>query len=253
MNWQGIRAIYRAEMARTRRTLMQSIIAPVISTSLYFVVFGSAIGSRISDVNGIGYGSFIVPGLVMLSLLSPSISNASFGIYFPRFTGTIYEILSAPVSYWEIVIAYVGAAASKSILLGVIILATAGLFVPLHILHPFWMVLFLVLTAVTFSLFGFVIGIWADSFEKLQLVPLLIITPLTFLGGSFYSVDMLPPAWRVVTLFNPIVYLISGFRWSFYGIADVHVWISLAATALFLVILLAIVAWMFRTGYKLKN
>ena len=204
MNWQGIRAIYRAEMARTRRTLMQSIIAPVISTSLYFVVFGSAIGSRISDVNGIGYGSFIVPGLVMLSLLSQSISNASFGIYFPRFTGTIYEILSAPVSYWEIVIAYVGAAASKSILLGVIILATAGLFVPLHILHPFWMVLFLVLTSVTFSLFGFVIGIWADSFEKLQLVPLLIITPLTFLGGSFYSVDMLPPAWRVVTLFNPI-------------------------------------------------
>ncbi|NTX27500.1 ABC transporter permease [Burkholderia pyrrocinia] len=253
MNLQGIRAIYRAEMARTRRTLMQSIIAPVISTSLYFVVFGSAIGSRISDVNGIGYGSFIVPGLVMLSLLSQSISNASFGIYFPRFTGTIYEILSAPVSYWEIVIAYVGAAASKSLLLGVIILATAGLFVPLHILHPFWMVLFLVLTAITFSLFGFVIGIWADSFEKLQLVPLLIITPLTFLGGSFYSVDMLPPAWRIVTLFNPIVYLISGFRWSFYGLADVHVWISLAATGLFLVILLAIVAWMFRTGYKLKN
>ncbi|AOI86529.1 ABC transporter permease [Burkholderia cepacia] len=253
MNLHGIRAIYRAEMARTRRTLMQSIIAPVISTSLYFVVFGSAIGSRISDVNGIGYGSFIVPGLVMLSLLSQSISNASFGIYFPRFTGTIYEILSAPVSYWEIVIAYVGAAASKSILLGVIILATAGLFVPLHILHPFWMVLFLVLTAVTFSLFGFVIGIWADSFEKLQLVPLLIITPLTFLGGSFYSVDMLPPVWRVITLFNPIVYLVSGFRWSFYGLADVHVWISLAATGLFLVILLAIVAWMFRTGYKLKN
>ncbi|MDW9248980.1 ABC transporter permease [Burkholderia cepacia] len=253
MNLHGIRAIYRAEMARTRRTLMQSIIAPVISTSLYFVVFGSAIGSRISDVNGIGYGSFIVPGLVMLSLLSQSISNASFGIYFPRFTGTIYEILSAPVSYWEIVIAYVGAAASKSILLGMIILATAGLFVPLHILHPFWMVLFLVLTAVTFSLFGFVIGIWADSFEKLQLVPLLIITPLTFLGGSFYSVDMLPPAWRVITLFNPIVYLVSGFRWSFYGLADVHVWISLAATGLFLVILLAIVAWMFRTGYKLKN
>ncbi|MBN3835375.1 ABC transporter permease [Burkholderia sp. Ac-20344] len=252
-NFHGIRVIYRAEMARTRRTLMQSIIAPVISTSLYFVVFGSAIGSRISDVNGIGYGSFIVPGLVMLSLLSQSISNASFGIYFPRFTGTIYEILSAPVSYWEIVIAYVGAAASKSILLGVIILATAGLFVPLHILHPFWMVLFLVLTAVTFSLFGFVIGIWADSFEKLQLVPLLIITPLTFLGGSFYSVDMLPPAWRVVTLFNPIVYLVSGFRWSFYGIADVHVGVSLGATSLFLVILLAIVAWMFRTGYKLKN
>ncbi|KVH41502.1 ABC transporter permease [Burkholderia diffusa] len=252
-NFQGIRAIYRAEMARTRRTLMQSVIAPVISTSLYFVVFGSAIGSRISDVNGIGYGSFIVPGLVMLSLLSQSISNASFGIYFPRFTGTIYEILSAPVSYWEIVIAYVGAAASKSLLLGLIILATAGLFVPLHILHPFWMVLFLVLTSITFSLFGFVIGIWADSFEKLQLVPLLIITPLTFLGGSFYSVDMLPPAWRIVTLFNPIVYLISGFRWSFYGLADVHVGISLAATSLFLAILLAIVAWMFRTGYKLKN
>ncbi|MCR4469946.1 MULTISPECIES: ABC transporter permease [unclassified Burkholderia] len=253
MNLHGIRAIYRAEMARTRRTLMQSIIAPVISTSLYFVVFGSAIGSRISDVNGIGYGSFIVPGLVMLSLLSQSISNASFGIYFPRFTGTIYEILSAPVSYWEIVIAYVGAAASKSLLLGLIILATAGLFVPLHILHPFWMVLFLVLTSITFSLFGFVIGIWADSFEKLQLVPLLIITPLTFLGGSFYSVDMLPPAWRIVTLFNPIVYLISGFRWSFYGLADVHVGISLAATSLFLAILLAVVAWMFRTGYKLKN
>ncbi|MGS0894628.1 ABC transporter permease [Burkholderia stagnalis] len=253
MNLQAIRAIYSAEMARTRRTLMQSIIAPVISTSLYFVVFGSAIGSRISDVNGIGYGSFIVPGLVMLSLLSQSISNASFAIYFPRFTGTIYEILSAPVSYWEIVVAYVGAAASKSVLLGVIILATAGLFVPLHILHPFWMVLFLVLTSITFSLFGFVIGIWADSFEKLQLVPLLIITPLTFLGGSFYSVDMLPPVWRVVTLFNPIVYLISGFRWSFYGLADVHVGISLAATSLFLVILLVIVAWMFRTGYKLKN
>ncbi|WP_322064421.1 ABC transporter permease [Burkholderia ubonensis] len=253
MNFQAIRAIYRAEMARTRRTLMQSIIAPVISTSLYFVVFGSAIGSRISDVNGIGYGSFIVPGLVMLSLLSQSISNASFGIYFPRFTGTIYEILSAPVSYWEVVIAYVGAAASKSMLLGLIILATAGLFVPLHILHPFWMVLFLVLTSITFSLFGFVIGIWADSFEKLQLVPLLIITPLTFLGGSFYSVDMLPPAWRIVTLFNPIVYLISGFRWSFYGLADVHVGISLGATTLFLAVLLAIVAWIFRTGYRLRN
>ncbi len=253
MNLHAIRAIYRAEMARTRRTLMQSIIAPVISTSLYFVVFGSAIGSRISNVNGIGYGSFIVPGLVMLSLLSQSISNASFGIYFPRFTGTIYELLSAPVSYWEIVVAYVGAAASKSILLGLIILATASLFVPLHVLHPVWMALFLVLTSVTFSLFGFVIGIWADSFEKLQLVPLLIITPLTFLGGSFYSVDMLPPFWRIVTLFNPIVYLISGFRWSFYGIADVHVGISLGATTLFLGVLLAIVAWIFRTGYRLKN
>lgn len=253
MNLYAISAIYRAEMARTRRTLMQSIIAPVISTSLYFVVFGSAIGSRISAVNGIGYGSFIVPGLVMLSILSQSISNASFGIYFPRFTGTIYELLSAPVSYWEIVVAYVGAAASKSILLGAIILATASLFVPLHVLHPFWMVMFLVLTSVTFSLFGFVIGIWADSFEKLQLVPLLIITPLTLLGGSFYSVDMLPPFWRIVTLFNPIVYLISGFRWSFYGLADVHVGISLGATALFLVVLLAIVAWIFRTGYRLKN
>lgn len=253
MNLYAISAIYRAEMARTRRTLMQSIIAPVISTSLYFVVFGSAIGSRISAVNGIGYGSFIVPGLVMLSILSQSISNASFGIYFPRFTGTIYELLSAPVSYWEIVVAYVGAAASKSILLGAIILATASLFVPLHVLHPFWMVMFLVLTSVTFSLFGFVIGIWADSFEKLQLVPLLIITPLTFLGGSFYSVDMLPPFWRIVTLFNPIVYLISGFRWSFYGLADVHVGISLGATSLFLVLLLAIVAWIFRTGYRLKN
>ena len=253
MNLYAISAIYRAEMARTRRTLMQSIIAPVISTSLYFVVFGSAIGSRISAVNGIGYGSFIVPGLVMLSILSQSISNASFGIYFPRFTSTIYELLSAPVSYWEIVVAYVGAAASKSILLGAIILATASLFVPLHVLHPFWMVMFLVLTSVTFSLFGFVIGIWADSFEKLQLVPLLIITPLTFLGGSFYSVDMLPPFWRIVTLFNPIVYLISGFRWSFYGLADVHVGISLGATALFLVVLLAIVAWIFRTGYRLKN
>lgn len=253
MNLYAISAIYRAEMARTRRTLMQSIIAPVISTSLYFVVFGSAIGSRISAVNGIGYGSFIVPGLVMLSILSQSISNASFGIYFPRFTGTIYELLSAPVSYWEIVVAYVGAAASKSILLGAIILATASLFVPLHVLHPFWMVMFLVLTSVTFSLFGFVIGIWADSFEKLQLVPLLIITPLTFLGGSFYSVDMLPPFWRIVTLFNTIVYLISGFRWSFYGLADVHVGISLGATALFLVVLLAIVAWIFRTGYRLKN
>lgn len=253
MNLYAISAIYRAEMARTRRTLMQSIIAPVISTSLYFVVFGSAIGSRISAVNGIGYGSFIVPGLVMLSILSQSISNASFGIYFPRFTVTIYELLSAPVSYWEIVVAYVGAAASKSILLGAIILATASLFVPLHVLHPFWMVMFLVLTSVTFSLFGFVIGIWADSFEKLQLVPLLIITPLTFLGGSFYSVDMLPPFWRIVTLFNPIVYLISGFRWSFYGLADVHVGISLGATALFLVVLLAIVAWIFRTGYRLKN
>ncbi len=253
MNFHALRAIYRAEMGRTRRTLMQSVIAPVISTALYFVVFGSAIGSRISDVNGIGYGSFIVPGLIMLSLLSQSIANASFAIYFPRFIGTIYELLSAPVSYWEIVSAYVGASATKSLVLGLIILATATLFVPLQILHPFWMVLFLVLTSVTFSLFGFVIGIWADSFEKLQVVPLLIITPLTFLGGSFYSVDMLPPAWRVVALFNPIVYLISGFRWSFYGLADVHVGLSLAATLLFLAILLGVAAWIFRTGYRLKH
>ncbi|MBU9383706.1 ABC transporter permease [Burkholderia gladioli] len=252
-NFHAIRAIYRAEMARTARTLTQSIIAPVISTSLYFVVFGSAIGSRISAVNRISYGSFIVPGLVMLSLLSQSISNASFGIYFPRFTGTIYEVLSAPVSYWEIVAAYVGAAATKSVILGVIILITASLFVPMHILHPAWMVLFLVLTSITFSLFGFVIGIWADSFEKLSLVPLLIVTPLTFLGGSFYSVDMLPPFWRVVTLFNPIVYLVSGFRWAFFGLADVHVGISLAMTLAFLVALLFVVAWIFRTGYRLKK
>ncbi|WP_186080734.1 ABC transporter permease [Burkholderia gladioli] len=252
-NFHAIRAIYRAEMARTARTLTQSIIAPVISTSLYFVVFGSAIGSRISAVNGISYGSFIVPGLVMLSLLSQSISNASFGIYFPRFTGTIYEVLSAPVSYWEIVAAYVGAAATKSVILGVIILITASLFVPMNILHPAWMVLFLVLTSITFSLFGFVIGIWADSFEKLSLVPLLIVTPLTFLGGSFYSVDMLPPFWRVVTLFNPIVYLVSGFRWAFFGLADVHVGISLAMTLAFLVALLFVVAWIFRTGYRLKK
>ncbi|MFL9874404.1 ABC transporter permease [Paraburkholderia megapolitana] len=253
MNIHAMRAIYRFEMARTWRTVMQSIIAPVISTSLYFVVFGSAIGSRISQVGGISYGSFIVPGLVMLSLLSQSISNASFGIYFPRFTGTIYELLSAPVSYAEIAISYVGAAATKSIILGLIILATAALFVPLQIQHPFWMILFLVLTAVTFSLFGFIIGIWADGFEKLQLVPLLIITPLTFLGGSFYSVDMLPPFWRIVTLFNPIVYLVSGFRWSFYGLADVHVGVSLGMTVVFLAVLMAVVAWIFKTGYRLKT
>ncbi|GAB7534842.1 ABC transporter permease [Burkholderia sp. 3C] len=253
INLHAIRAIYRAEMARTLRTLTQSIIAPVISTSLYFVVFGSAIGSRISSVNGISYGSFIVPGLVMLSLLSQSISNASFGIYFPRFTGTIYEVLSAPVSYWEIVTAYVGAAATKSVILGVIILITASLFVPMHILHPGWMVLFLILTSITFSLFGFVIGIWADGFEKLSLVPMLIVTPLTFLGGSFYSVDMLPPFWRIVSLFNPIVYLVSGFRWAFFGLADVHVGISLAMTLGFLVVLLFVVSWIFRTGYRLKK
>src|SRR3954453_8617367 len=227
MNLQAIRAIYLFEMSRTRRTLLQSIVSPVISTSLYFVVFGAAIGSRIQQIEGISYGAFIVPGLIMLSLLTQSISNASFGIYFPRFPGTIYELLSAPISYLEIVISYVGAAATKSLLLGIIILATAGLFVPLQIQHPFWMVLFLVLTAVTFSLLGFIIGIWADGFEKLQLVPLLIVTPLTFLGGSFYSINMLPPFWQTVSLFNPVVYLISRFRWAFNGIADVRIEISL--------------------------
>jgi ABC-2 type transport system permease protein len=252
MNIYAIRAIYKFEMARTRRTLMQSIIAPVISTSLYFVVFGSAIGSRIPQVGGISYGAFIVPGLVMLSLLTQSISNASFGIYFPKFTGTIYELLSAPVSYIEIVVSYVGAAATKSIVLGLIILATSALFVPLHIQHPWWMILFLVLTSVTFSLFGFIIGIWADGFEKLQLIPLLIITPLTFLGGSFYAIAMLPPFWQTVSLFNPVVYLISGFRWSFYRISDVSVGVSLSMTVFFLAISLAVVAWIFRTGYRLK-
>ncbi|MBS1173466.1 MAG: yadH [Proteobacteria bacterium] len=252
MNLHAIRAIYRFEMARTGRTLLQSIVSPVISTSLYFVVFGAAIGSRIAEIDGISYGAFIVPGLIMLSLLTQSVSNASFGIYFPKFTGTIYELLSAPVSYLEIVVSYVGAAATKSILLGLIILATAGLFVPLQVAHPVWMMLFLVLTAVTFSLFGFIIGIWADNFEKLQLVPLLIITPLTFLGGSFYSINMLPPVWRSISLFNPVVYLVSGFRWSFYGSADVSVGISLAMTAAFLAAFLAIVAWIFRTGYRLK-
>ena len=253
MNLHAVRAIYRFEMARAGRTLLQSIVSPVISTSLYFVVFGSAIGSRIQEVGGIGYGSFIVPGLIMLSLLTQSVSNASFGIYFPRFTGTIYELLSAPVSYLEIVVSYVGAAATKSIILGLIILATAALFVPLQIMHPAWMVLFLVLTAVTFSLLGFIIGVWADGFEKLQLVPLLIVTPLTFLGGSFYSIDMLPPFWQKVTLFNPVVYLVSGFRWSFYGIADVSVPVSLGMTVVFLAVFMAIVARIFRTGYRLKS
>lgn len=253
MNLYAIRAIYMSEMARTGRTLMQSILSPVISTSLYFVVFGAALGSRIEQIDGVSYGAFIVPGLIMLSLLTQSISNASMGIYFPKFIGTIYELLSAPVSYLEIVVAYVGAAASKSIILGAIILATAGLFVPLQVLHPFWMLLFLVLTAVTFSLFGFIIGIWADGFEKLQVIPLLIITPLTFLGGSFYSISMLPPFWQTVALFNPVVYLISGFRWSFYGIADVDVAVSLAMTLVFLAICLAVVAWIFRTGYRLKS
>ncbi|HYH43426.1 MAG TPA: ABC transporter permease [Burkholderiales bacterium] len=253
MNVHAIRAIYVFEMARAGRTLMQSIISPVISTSLYFVVFGAAIGSRFPEVDGISYGAFIVPGLVMLSILTNSLSNASFGIYFPKFTGTIYELLSAPVSYVEIVLSYVGAAATKSIILGLIILATAWLFVPLRIEHPFWMILFLVLTSVTFSLFGFIIGIWADGFEQLQIIPLLIITPLTFLGGSFYSIDMLPPFWQTVSLFNPVVYLISGFRWSFYGIADVSVVLSLAMTVAFLGVTIGIVAWIFRTGYRLKK
>jgi ABC-2 type transport system permease protein len=252
-NIHAVRAIYGFEMARTWRTLMQSIISPVLSTSLYFVVFGAAIGSRIPEVNGVSYGAFIVPGLIMLSLLTQSVANASFGIYFPRFTGTIYELLSAPVSPLEAVLSYVGAAATKAILVGLIILATAALFVPLRIEHPGWMLLFLVLTAVTFSLIGFVIGIWADNFEKLQVIPLLVITPLTFLGGSFYSIDMLPAAWQKVALFNPVVYLVSGFRWSFYGQADVALGWSLGMTTLFLLIALAIVVWIFRTGYRLKT
>lgn len=253
MNIHAIRAIYKFEMARTRRTLMQSIVSPVISTALYFIVFGSAIGSRIPEIDGVSYGAFLVPGLVMLSLLTQSISNASFGIYFPRFTGTIYEVLSAPVSYLEIVASYVGAAATKSIMLGTIIILTASLFVPLQLAHPVWMILFLTLTSVTFSLLGFIIGIWADNFEKLQIVPMLIVTPLTFLGGCFYSVDMLPPFWQTVTLFNPVVYLVSGFRWSFYGLADVSVAISLGMTLFFMLVCLAVVAWIFRTGYGLKR
>ena len=253
MNVHAVRAIYRFEMARARRTLMQSLISPVISTALYFVVFGAAIGGRIPQVEGVSYGAFIVPGLVMLSLLTQSISNASFGIYFPKFVGTIYELLSAPVSYLEIVLAYVGAAATKSVILGLVILATAAFIVPMRIEHPVWMVLFLVLTSVTFSLFGFIIGIWADGFEKLQIIPLLIVTPLTFLGGSFYSINMLPPVWQTVSLFNPVVYLVSGFRWSFYGLADVDVWVSLGMTGVFLGASLAVIAWIFRTGYRLKN
>ena len=252
-NANGVKAIYGFEMARFRRTLFQSLVTPVITTSLYFVVFGAAIGGRMAQIDGVPYGSFIVPGLVMLALFTESLNNASFGIYLPKFTGTIYELLSAPVSYFEIVLSYVGAAATKSVVLGLIILATAGLFVPLHIAHPVWMMVFLLLTAVTFSLLGFIIGIWADGFEKLQLVPLLIITPLTFLGGSFYSIDMLPPFWQKVTLFNPVVYLISGFRWSFYGLSDVSVSLSLAMTLVFMTICLAIVAWIFKTGYRLKT
>jgi ABC-2 type transport system permease protein len=253
MNLQAIRAIYMFEMSRTRRTLLQSIVSPVISTSLYFVVFGAAIGSRITEIEGISYGAFIVPGLIMLTLLQQSVTNASFGIYFPRFVGTIYEILSAPISYLEIVTGYVGAAATKSIIVGLIILATAFFFVPLRIDHPLWMLGFLVLTAITFCLFGFIIGIWADGFEKLQVIPLLVITPLTFLGGSFYSINLLPPFWQKVALVNPVVYLISGFRWSFYGVADVGVGVSLAMTCMFLVICLAIIAWIFKTGYRLRN
>ena len=240
-------------MARALRTLLQSVVTPVMTTSLYFVVFGAAIGSRMTEVNGVAYGSFIVPGLMMLSLLTQSISNASFGIYFPKFTGTVYELLSAPVSSMEIVLAYVGAAATKSIVLGLIILSTAALFVPITILHPLWMIGFLVLTAATFSLFGFIIGLWAKGFEQLQFIPMLVITPLTFLGGAFYSIDTLPPAWRTVTLFNPVVYLISGFRWSFYGTSDVSVGVSLAMTLGFFAVCLAVVAWIFKTGYRLKS
>jgi ABC-2 type transport system permease protein len=253
MNLYAVQAIYMYEMARTGRTLFQSIVSPVISTSLYFIVFGAAIGSRITQIEGVNYGSFIVPGLIMLMLLTQSVTNAAFGIYFPRFVGTIYEMLSAPVSPFEIVLGYVGAAASKSILLGSIILATSGMFVPIHIAHPAWMVAFLVLTAVSFSLFGFILGLWADNFEKLQIVPLLIITPLTFLGGTFYPTSVLPPFWRTITLFNPLVYLISGFRWSFFDIADVHVELSVAITLGFLALCMAIVAWFFKTGYRLKN
>jgi ABC-2 type transport system permease protein len=253
MNLYAIRAIYGFEMSRTRRTLLQSVVSPVIATSLYFVVFGSAIGSRIAEVGGVSYGAFIVPGLIMLTLLQQSVQNASFGIYFPRFIGTIYEILSAPVSALEIVIGYVGAAATKSILLALLILATSALFVPVRIEHPLVMVAFLLLTAVTFSLLGFIIGIWADNFEKLQLVPLLIITPLTFLGGTFYSIEVLPPFWRWVSLLNPVVYLVNGFRWSFFGNADVHVGLCLALTLVFLAACLAIVWWIFRTGYRLKS
>jgi len=253
MNVYAVKAIYLFEMARTWRTLLQSIVSPVLSTSLYFVVFGSAIGSRIQEVDGVSYGAFLVPGLIMLSLLTQSLSNASFGIYFPKFTGTIYELLSAPVSIWEVTLGYVGAAASKSIILGLIILATAAVFVPLEIRHPFVMLFFLVLTSVSFSLFGFIIGIWADNFEKLQLIPMLIVTPLVFLGGSFYSISMLPPAWQTVTLFNPVLYLVSGFRWSFYEIADVNIFVSLGMILLFLLICLGLVWWIFKTGYRLKS
>jgi ABC-2 type transport system permease protein len=253
MNFHSIKAIYGFEMARTRRTLMQSVVSPVLSTSLYFVVFGSAIGSRMVEIDGVSYGAFIVPGLTMLSLLNQSISNASFGIYMPKFSGTIYEILSAPISYVEIVLGYVGAAATKSIVLGILILVTARFFVDYEVAHPFWMIGFLSLTAVTFSLFGFILGIWADGFEKLQVVPMMIVTPLTFLGGSFYSIDMLPPIWQKITLLNPVVYLISAFRWSFYGVADVNVTLSVGMTLLFLGVCLVLVRWIFKTGYRLRD
>jgi ABC-2 type transport system permease protein len=253
MNWRAVLAIFNYEMKRFFRTLFQSLISPVISTVLYFIVFGAAIGSRITEIDGVSYGAFIVPGMIMLSLLTQSISNASFGIYFPRFSGTIYEYLSAPVSAMEMVMGFVGAAAAKSILIGLVILATSWFFVPVVVMHPFWMIAFLVLTAVTFSLFGFIIGLWADGFEKLQIIPLLIITPLTFLGGSFYSIKVLPEFWQNVSLFNPVVYLVSGFRWAFYEVADVSLEISLGMTMLFLCICLAIIAWIFRTGYRLKN
>ena len=253
MNIHGIRAIYRFEMARTFRTLAQSIAAPVLTTSLYFIVFGKAIGSRMGDIDGVTYGAFIIPGLVMLSLLNESISNASFGIYMPKWVGTIYELLSAPVSWGEVVVGYVGAAATKSVVLGLLILATARIFVPYEIAHPFWMMAFLVLTAVTFSLFGFIIGLWADNFQKLQIIPTLIVTPLTFLGGAFYSINMLPEFWQKVTLFNPVVYLISGFRWSFYGVADVHLAVSVGMTLCFLVACLTFVWWAFKTGYRLRT
>lgn len=253
MNYIGVWSIYRFEMSRTLRTVGQSVASPVISTALYFVVFGSALGSRIQAINGIPYGAFIVPGLVMLTVLGQSVSNASFGIYFPRFTGTIYEILSAPLSFIEIVLGYVGAAATKSVLIGAIVLATARFFVPLHIAHPLWVIFFLVMTSITFSLLGFIIGIWADGFEKLQIIPLLIITPLTFLGGSFYSIDMLPPFWRQISLFNPVVYLVSGFRWSFYEHSDVSVSTSLIMITAFTVVALGIIAWIFKTGYRIRK
>jgi ABC-2 type transport system permease protein len=253
MNLHGIRAIYRFEMARTFRTVMQSIAAPVLSTSLYFIVFGTAIGSRMGDIDGVSYGGFIIPGLVMLSLLNESISNASFGIYMPKWSGTIYELLSAPVNWVEVLLGYVGAAVTKSVMLGLLILGTARLFVPYEIAHPVWMICFLLLTAVTFSLFGFIIGLWADSFQKLQVVPMLIVTPLTFLGGAFYSINMLPPLWQKISLFNPVVYLISGFRWSFYGVADVNIAVSVGMTTVFLVLCMTFVWWVFKTGYKIRN